>query len=333
MSLRNSREDNYVYVYLDPRKPGNWTYEWEGETKVFDFEPFYVGRGIDGRSKSHMEPAKRKFKNLKNYVINKIEAAGLKPIYYNIFEDLDFDLSEVIEIDFIEKFGRRDLGQGPLTNRTFGGSDVSFERKYVKLDPNVRRYSTKSRRVDQFDLKGNFIKKWESIADINKDLGFASTRIGACCNGRTSHTYGFIWKFDGTKPVEEKVIKPSYKTNEVFAYKDGKFFQKFSSQKEFANSIGTTKSVVSSYFSRKQKTVLGFQIFHEYQGEICEPPAENIIHRITLHKFSLDMNLIKSFRSIEEGIRNENLPKSPLYKAIRSGLPYRGFIWKKGSEI
>ena len=40
----------YVYVYLDPRKPGNYVY---GEYS-FDYEPFYVGKGSNGRCTIHL---------------------------------------------------------------------------------------------------------------------------------------------------------------------------------------------------------------------------------------------------------------------------------------
>ena len=41
----------YVYVYLDPRKPGDYIY---GEYH-FDYEPFYVGKGRYNRLYIHLK--------------------------------------------------------------------------------------------------------------------------------------------------------------------------------------------------------------------------------------------------------------------------------------
>ena len=43
----------YVYVYLDPRKPGKYKY---GEYE-FDYEPVYVGKGTNYRLNSHLYEA------------------------------------------------------------------------------------------------------------------------------------------------------------------------------------------------------------------------------------------------------------------------------------
>jgi hypothetical protein len=51
------RLDNfYIYIYLDPRKPGKYVYGMY----VFDYEPFYVGKGKDKQYISHLREAVKK---------------------------------------------------------------------------------------------------------------------------------------------------------------------------------------------------------------------------------------------------------------------------------
>jgi len=50
--------------------------------------------------------------------------------------------------------------------------------------------------VSQYDLKGNFIKRWDSITEIylyfNKPIN--SSAITCCLKGRQKTAYGYIWK-------------------------------------------------------------------------------------------------------------------------------------------
>lgn len=109
----------YVYVYMDPRKSGEFCY---GKLK-FEYEPFYVGKGKGDRCNDHL---KRKSSNpFKDRKIEKIRLNGLEPIVVKIFENIDDLTSQKLEIDVISTIGRYDRNLGPLTNMTDGGDGAS----------------------------------------------------------------------------------------------------------------------------------------------------------------------------------------------------------------
>lgn len=52
--------------------------------------------------------------------------------------------------------------------------------------------------VNQYDLDGNFIRKYESIADAVKDIGFkpsSKSAITRVCQGRQKTSGGYVWEF------------------------------------------------------------------------------------------------------------------------------------------
>lgn len=50
--------------------------------------------------------------------------------------------------------------------------------------------------VNQYDMDGNFIKRWESIKEAAKVLGIkAKSNISMCCLGKYKHCKHFIWRY------------------------------------------------------------------------------------------------------------------------------------------
>lgn len=112
----------YVYAYLDPRKPGDYTY---GDYK-FKFEPFYIGKGKNKRCKCHMTEASPNATNLCychkcNKIRKIIKKTGRNPIINRIKTNLSEELSFQLETELIKIIGRDNLGSGPLVNKTCGG--------------------------------------------------------------------------------------------------------------------------------------------------------------------------------------------------------------------
>lgn len=129
----------YVYVYLDPTKPGEYKY---GEYE-FDREPFYVGKGLKEQYLKHIKEANYNFINgnqLKLNKIRKIIKIGKQPIIVKKFNNLNEYKAFHIEKDMILKIGRIDLRTGQLTNMTNGGDGVSgyIQTEYDKKNQSVK---------------------------------------------------------------------------------------------------------------------------------------------------------------------------------------------------
>jgi hypothetical protein len=66
--------------------------------------------------------------------------------------------------------------------------------KFGKLNGN-------SKKVYQYDLNGSLIKIWDSMADVNRELGVLVSCISNCCSGKIKTSGGFIWKHSKNKPL------------------------------------------------------------------------------------------------------------------------------------
>jgi hypothetical protein len=103
----------YVYVYLDPRKQGNFVYD----SYILDHEPFYVGKG---EKKRVFNLKKHKTGACKNK-IQKLKSLNLEPIIRIIKIIHSEYIAHVLEKKLINLIGRHDLGLGTLCNHTDGG--------------------------------------------------------------------------------------------------------------------------------------------------------------------------------------------------------------------
>lgn len=51
------------------------------------------------------------------------------------------------------------------------------------------------RKVNQYTLEGLFLREWESLKEIQDELGFKKSPICSCCKGYTKTSYGFKWEY------------------------------------------------------------------------------------------------------------------------------------------
>lgn len=53
----------------------------------------------------------------------------------------------------------------------------------------------KHKTVAQYDLKGNLIKVWDSVGDVERETGIGTNYISNCALGKCKKSKGFIWKY------------------------------------------------------------------------------------------------------------------------------------------
>lgn len=195
----------YVYVYLDPRKPGKFCYP-NIET-TFLFEPFYVGKGSGYRMNKHLNSvevgSKYVFNSFKVAKIKNILKEGLRPyiiiLKNDILEKDAFDL----EKKTIADIGRKDLNQGPLCNFTDGGEGASGRKLTKKTKDKIRNKALGRKATESTKEK----MRINNSGTGNPMYGKKGAFLGK------NHTQESIDKMKFKKPDLGKKISSFYKEN------------------------------------------------------------------------------------------------------------------------
>ena len=96
----------YTYIYYDPSRNN---------------EPIYVGKGQKERAWGHLRSKKGgPFINRLRYM----QRNNINPII-GLYAGIDEEFALFLEEELISKYGRKDLGLGPLLNLTDGGEGLS----------------------------------------------------------------------------------------------------------------------------------------------------------------------------------------------------------------
>lgn len=64
----------------------------------------------------------------------------------------------------------------------------------------------------QYDLEGNFIREWESLAAIERELPINKANASACCRHEKLTSDGYIWQYADDVQLEEHLVDRRSKT-------------------------------------------------------------------------------------------------------------------------
>lgn len=106
--------------------------------------------------------------------------------------------------------------------------------------------------IFQYSLDGRLIKRWKSMMEIEKKLGYSHGNIGQACNKIYRQCYGFIWRRENSKGLIRK-YKIAQKTL------SGELVKIWKSFKEINQNTGYNRIVLSNCCRGKVSNCYGFK--------------------------------------------------------------------------
>lgn len=285
-----------------------YLYRWIREDKNC---PFYVGIGTNNKYYSYSR-AKSKTNRKQSFlnILNKTNC------YYEILmESNNYDFIKNKEVEFIKLYGRKDLGLGQLVNLTDGGDGTLGKEKLKGGDNKC------SKKIYQYNLNGDLIKKWQSIADACRELNYNNAGIIACCKKKRRHkTYkGFIWRYNLEKVKSEKIGNDlKIKQYDI----NGNFIQEWNSISEVSKKLKILYSRINYCLKIKYKTYFNYYWRYSYEDFILvnkgrkkgKTVIDNTTGKIYISITELSYDINKSISQVSRYIRNKNNSRFEYYE-------------------
>ena len=86
----------------------------------------------------------------------------------------------------------------PSFDRIDSKKDYSFDNLQIITwkENNDKGRKEKSKKVKQYDLKGNYIKTFNSVVEASKEVNVYKSNISSCCKGKLKTSAGYEWKYE-----------------------------------------------------------------------------------------------------------------------------------------
>ena len=70
----------------------------------------------------------------------------------------------------------------------------NYGTRNERIGNTAKRNMKQCKVTDQYSLDGTFIRRWDSLEQIYRQLGYNKSNISNCCSGKYKKAYNCIWK-------------------------------------------------------------------------------------------------------------------------------------------
>lgn len=254
----------------------------------------YIGQAIDLE-----ERYKKHCKNIKDTSHQEdfyqgLREFGLTNFSYEVlesFEEYDLEKLNQLEIKYIKKYNSlKPNGYNMVPGGTNGAG------------------LAKGKKVQQFDLKGNFIAEYQSAHQAEKIVNINYSSICACCRGEIIHTKNYQWKYSDDKNkiiTDISLLNCIIKTRPVLQYSlDKKLLNEYPSLTEASVQSGVSKSLICNVCKGKSKTAGNF-IWRYKDTPLNEKTIIHSKNRL-VGQYDKNNNLLQIYNSLTEAGKSTN---------------------------
>ena len=301
-------------VYLTTNKINNKIYIGVHRTENPDVFDGYLGNGAYVNKPSSYQTNSTPFLSaVMKYGPNKFIRKTLK-VFDNLQDALDLE-RWLVDEEFISR---------PDTyNISIGGG--------------VPPLTTKP--IYQYDLKGNFIKKWDSIVDITKFFKINKDRVRMVINDKRSLESSY-WSEINYNKLNLKEYRPSSRGSIRQYTTNGLFLKSFRNTTEAAKELDIPRTKITNAIYGKYATS-GYWFLKE--GETIEQYLDGSIKKEPkIYIYNKLGEYIKEFENISSVKKELKYNKNDIKRAIKNNSLFKEFYWstvkynnilKENSEI
>ena len=193
-------------------------------------------------------------------------------------------------------------------------------------------YTGNDKPVNQYTLKGEFVKEFESIKHAANELGLQHTTLASCCRGTLKTAGKYLWKYSNEVEPGENIeaVKFSHVRMVAQYNKDGKFIKTFKSGSEAAKELNCDRQNITKA-CKKNFLSCGYLWRYVEEGEeIPKHIEKHIEHKRYMKQVEIfkDDKLYMSFISIKKASDYMNKNVTMCRKYLEGKEDKDGYVWK-----
>lgn len=184
--------------------------------------------------------------------------------------------------------------------------------------------------VCQYDLNGNFIQEFKSMADAAREVGCRTSNISKCCNTDNTSCCGYLWRLVDQEPPEPYVDKSIRSVSQYDM--DGNFINKFDSILEASVDTDTNSTSIIDCCKKRRKTANNYQWIYTGDAPPNKIDKYNYNRREVL-QFDKNDVFITKFSSIREASISVGVSECCISSCLAGRQKSSGgYVWKYLNE-